>query len=118
SDAHYQILVQVLKSKKVYTTCEKSPQFVSEFEYTEIYAVKLINEVGEIESSMQLTITKKPIEVGNKYLVDTIDLEKVWIKFECVFATPIEHVKWIKNGSESSNKPSFIYKGEPNQRYL
>ena len=42
----------------------------TKLEHTGTYAVKLTNEVGEIESSMQLTVTERPIEVG-KHLVDT-----------------------------------------------
>ena len=53
-------------------------------EHTGTYAVKLINEVGEIESTMQLTVTERPIEVG-KPLVDTIGLEKDQITYLNVF---------------------------------
>ncbi|CAF0814387.1 unnamed protein product [Rotaria sordida] len=89
----------------------------TKLEHTGTYAVKLTNEVGEIESSMQLTVTERPIEVG-KHLVDTIGIEKDQITFECVFTKPIENVKWLKNGIELPDDARFIRKGEPNQRYF
>jgi hypothetical protein len=89
----------------------------TKLEHTGTYAVKLINEVGEIESSMQLTITERPIEVG-KHLVDTKGFEKGNITFECVFTKPIERVKWLKNGKELPDETRFLCKGEPNQRYF
>ncbi|CAF4626911.1 unnamed protein product, partial [Rotaria sp. Silwood2] len=89
----------------------------TKLEHTGTYAVKLTNEVGEIESSMQLTVTERPIEVG-KHLVDTNGIEKDKITFECVFTKPIENVKWLKNGIELSDDARFIRKGEPNQRYF
>ena len=89
----------------------------TKLEHTGTYAVKLTNEVGEIESSMQLTVTERPIEVG-KSLVDTIGLEKGQIIFECVFTKPIERVKWLKNGLDLSDEARFIRKGEANQRYF
>ena len=81
------------------------------------YGVKLTNEVGEIESSMQLTITERPIEVG-KHLVDSTGVEKDKVVLECVFTKPIEHVKWLKNGKELPDETRFLRKGEPNQRYF
>jgi hypothetical protein len=89
----------------------------TKLEHTGTYAVKLTNEVGEIESSMQLTITERPIEVG-KHLVDTNGLEKENMTFECVFTKPIERVKWLKNGAELPDEPRFMRKGESNQRYF
>jgi hypothetical protein len=89
----------------------------TKLEHTGTYSVKLTNEVGEIESSMQLTITERPIEVG-KHLVDTNGIEKDRITFECVFTKPIERVKWLKNGAELPDEPRFLRKGEPNQRYF
>ena len=53
-------------------------------EHSGTYAVKLTNEVGDIESSMQLTITERPIEVG-KHLVDTTGFEKDKTIFELRF---------------------------------
>lgn len=89
----------------------------TKLEHTGTYGVKLTNEVGEIESSMQLTITERPIEVG-KHLVDTTGVEKDKVTLECVFTKPIEGVKWLKNGAELPDEPRFIRKGEPNQRYF
>ena len=89
----------------------------TKLEHTGTYAVKLTNEVGEIESSMQLTITERPIEVG-KHLVDTNGVEKDTATFECVFTKPIERVKWLKNGQELPDEARFLRKGEPNQRYF
>ncbi|UJR23285.1 hypothetical protein I4U23_026301 [Adineta vaga] len=89
----------------------------TKLEHTGTYAVKLTNEVGEIESSMQLTITERPIEVG-KHLVDTNGVEKENMTFECVFTKPIERVKWLKNGQELPDEARFLRKGEPNQRYF
>ena len=86
-------------------------------EQTGTYAVKLSNEVGEIESSMQLTITERPTEVG-KHLVDTIGLEKGTITFECVFTKPVERVKWLKNGVDLPDEARFLHTGEANQRYF
>lgn len=89
----------------------------TKLEHTGTYKVKLTNEVGEIESSMKLNVTERPIEVG-KDLVDTLGLEKGTITFECVFTKPIERVKWLKNGSELPDELRFLRKGEPNQRYF
>ena len=89
----------------------------TKLEHTGTYAVKLTNEIGYIESSMQLAITERPIEVG-KHLVDTAGLEKDNITFECVFTKPIEGVKWFKNGTELAGETRFVRKGEPNQRYF
>ena len=89
----------------------------TKLEHTGTYAVKLSNEVGEIESSMQLTVTERPIEVG-KPLTDTIGLEKGTITFECVFTKPVERVKWLKNGVDLPDETRFLRKGEGNQRYF
>lgn len=89
----------------------------TKLEQTGTYAVKLTNEVGEVESSMQLTVTERPIEVA-KQLVDTSGFEKDKMTFECVFTKPIERVKWLKNGSELPDEPRFLRKGDGNQRYF
>lgn len=81
------------------------------------YGVKLTNEVGEIESSMKLTVTERPIEIG-KHLVDTIGLEKDKVTLECVFTKPIEGVKWFRNGNPLPEDERFVRKGEANQRYF
>ncbi|CAF3389468.1 unnamed protein product [Rotaria socialis] len=89
----------------------------TKLEHTGKYGVKLTNEVGEVESSMQLTVNERPIEIG-KHLVDTIGVEKGLITLECVFTKPIEGVKWFKNGAELPDDARFVRKGEPNQRYF
>ncbi|CAF3878648.1 unnamed protein product, partial [Adineta steineri] len=89
----------------------------TKLEHTGTYGVKLTNEVGEIESSMQLTITERPIEIA-KHLVDLNGVEKDTSIFECVFTKPIERVKWLKNGKDLPDEPRFLCKGEPNQRYF
>lgn len=89
----------------------------TKMEHSGTYAVKLTNEVGEVESSMQLTVTERPIEIG-KQLTDTVGYEKDKAIFECVFTKPIEGVKWLKNGVELSDEGRFVRKGEPNQRYF
>ena len=89
----------------------------TQIEHSGTYGVKLSNEVGQVESSMELTITERPIEIG-KQLSDTIGYEKDRITFECVFTKPIESVKWLKNGVELPNETRFLRQGEPNQRYF
>jgi hypothetical protein len=89
----------------------------TKLEQTDTYSVKLTNEIGEIESSMKLTITERPIEIG-KHLIDTNGLEKGTITFECIFTKPIERVKWLKNGIDLPDESRFLRKGEPNQRYF
>lgn len=89
----------------------------TKLEHTGTYAVKLSNEVGEIESSMQLTVSERPIEIA-KQLVDTNGFEKGTITFECVFTKPVERIQWLKNGQALPDEPRFLRKGEPNQRYF
>jgi hypothetical protein len=89
----------------------------TKLEHSGTYAVKLNNEVGDIESSMQLIVTERPIEVG-KHLVDTKGFEKDTITFECVFTKPIERVKWLKNGVELTDDARFQCRGDGNQRYF
>ncbi len=110
---------EIITSSSTEFRIEKNRLIILEtkLEHTGTYAVKLTNEVGEIESSMQLTVTERPIEVG-KHLVDTKGLEKGTITFECVFTKPIERVKWLKNGIDLPDELRFLRKGEGNQRYF
>ena len=89
----------------------------TKLEHSGTYAVKLSNEVGEIESSMQLTVNERPIEIA-KPLVDTKAFEKDTTTFECVFTKPVERVQWLRNGVQLPDEPRFLRKGEPNQRYF
>jgi hypothetical protein len=125
AEAYPEATVQWMRNNEIISSLsnefriEKNRLIILEtkLEHTGTYAVKLINEVGEIESSMQLTITERPIEVG-KHLIDITGLEKGTITFECVFTKPIERVKWLKNGVDLPDEPRFLLKGEPNQRYF
>ena len=110
---------EVITSASTEFRIEKNRLVIVEtkLDQTGTYAVKLTNEVGEVESSMQLTVTERPIEVG-KHLVDTKGLEKGTITFECVFTKPVERVKWLKNGVDLPDELRFLRKGEPNQRYF
>jgi len=110
---------EIITSSSTEFRIEKNRLIILEtkLEHSGTYAVKLTNEVGEIESSMQLTVTERPIEVG-KHLVDTKGLEKGTITFECVFTKPIERVKWLKNGVDLPDELRFLRKGEGNQRYF
>lgn len=86
-------------------------------EHTGTYGVKLTNDIGEVESSMQLTVNERPIEIA-KPLANTVGVEKGLVTFECVFTKPIEGVKWFRNGAELPADGRFVRKGEPNQRYF
>jgi hypothetical protein len=125
ADAYPEATVQWTRNNEIITSSstefriEKNRLVILEtkLDQTGTYAVKLTNEVGEIESSMQLTVTERPIEIG-KHLVDTKGLEKGTITFECVFTKPVERVKWFKNGIDLPDELRFLRKGEGNQRYF